>query len=437
MNNVQYATESGKTKSTVKPVFFQPKLTVNQPNDVHEQEADRTADHIMRMPLSSVGSGSFFKPSITAVQRKCHECEEEDKKMQRKESSTGKVQGDEQLDSYVGSLGSSGESLPAGSRQFFEPRFGRDFSGVRIHTDSLAAKSAQSINALAYTTGNNIVFNQGQYSPETSSGQKLMAHELTHVLQLGGGKLNNIQKAPADPPPVTQEVNQAATETISNAPAQYNDWNKTFHWDSKFQISYNLSSKRVTIVSRLFSVASDAVKATWKSAIEDRWGKGQFSLEAWDACDPKVFPIDVDIQWVPLPFMAHYVISPQSPGDTSGGRSGVGGTTGMTGWGTADATDVPHEYGHMLGNSEEYFTTNGVDYSAGGTKTGFRDPNAGIMNNPSNTPLPSNYESVRTGFAAMMPFPLNKVRVVPTGAYVPPMINCGGGPKNGNETAIA
>ena len=435
MNDVQYVAKECQTRPPQKGHFFQPKLTINQPNDVYEQQADHMADKVMRMPSSLINTDSFFKPLTTAIQRKCHECEEDDKKLHRKESSAGKVQGDGQLDSYVGSLNSSGQSMPASSRQFFEPRFGHSFSDVRVHTDAAAVQSAQSINALAYTAGNHIVFNQGQYSPETTSGQKLMAHELTHVVQQGGGKPDSVQRAPANPPPVTHEVSQAETETISNAPAQYNDWNKTFNWDSKFQVSYNLSSKRVTIVSRLYSTATDAEKAGWKNAIEARWGKGQFNLEAWDACEPKVFPIDVDIQWVTDPAKAHYTITPQHPGDMQNGRAGVGGTTGMTGWGTADTTDVPHEYGHMLGNSEEYFTTNGVDYTAGGTKTGFRDPNAGIMNNPSDAPLPKNYELVRTGFASMMPFPLNRVRVVPAGVYMPPMINCGDGPKN--STAIA
>jgi uncharacterized protein DUF4157 len=77
----------------------------------------------------------------------------------------------------------SGKALPESSRSFFEPRFGQDFSHVRIHHDHEAAGSAESINALAFTTGNNIVFNEGQYSPESEQGKKLLAHELTHVMQ--------------------------------------------------------------------------------------------------------------------------------------------------------------------------------------------------------------------------------------------------------------
>ena len=80
-------------------------------------------------------------------------------------------------------LNSSGQPLDAGTRAFMEPRFGHDFSLVRVHTDARAAESARSVNALAYTVGRNVVFGTGQYTPGTSEGRRLMAHELTHVVQ--------------------------------------------------------------------------------------------------------------------------------------------------------------------------------------------------------------------------------------------------------------
>ncbi|SDP92455.1 protein of unknown function [Mucilaginibacter sp. OK268] len=176
--------------------LIQPKLTVNQPNDIYEQEADSMADKVMRMTTPAHNENSFFKPVSDNIQRKCQHCEDEEK-LHRKENSDAATQGSHALDNYVGSLGASGQPLSESSRQFFEPRFGQDFSGVRIHTDSVAAKSAQSINALAYTTGNNIVFNSGQFSPESDSGKRLMAHELTHVVQQGKGiQPKLIQRAP-------------------------------------------------------------------------------------------------------------------------------------------------------------------------------------------------------------------------------------------------
>ncbi len=80
-------------------------------------------------------------------------------------------------------LSSPGQMLDAGTRAFMEPRFGHDFSNVRVHTDTKAVESARAVNALAYTVGRNVVFGTGQYSPGTGEGKRLMAHELTHVVQ--------------------------------------------------------------------------------------------------------------------------------------------------------------------------------------------------------------------------------------------------------------
>jgi hypothetical protein len=76
-----------------------------------------------------------------------------------------------------------GQPLDATARAFLEPRFGRDFSHVRVHTDARSAASARAVNARAYTVGRDIVFGPGQYAPHTSSGQKLLAHEIAHVVQ--------------------------------------------------------------------------------------------------------------------------------------------------------------------------------------------------------------------------------------------------------------
>lgn len=171
--------------------FIQPRLTINNPNDTYEQQADAMADAVMHMEGPAVqakgDTGSFFRPAavaITPVQRKCAHCEEE-QKAQRKEIDGQEAEANG-LESYVGSLNGGGQALPNEVRGFYEPRFGYDFSQVKVHTDTVAAKSAQFINALAYTSGNHIVFNSGQYSPATDSGKRLLGHELTHVVQQGG-----------------------------------------------------------------------------------------------------------------------------------------------------------------------------------------------------------------------------------------------------------
>lgn len=80
-------------------------------------------------------------------------------------------------------LSSPGKELSGETRAFFEPRFGQRFDQVRVHTDATAAESAKAVDAVAYTVGNNVVFNSGQYAPETERGKSLLAHELTHVVQ--------------------------------------------------------------------------------------------------------------------------------------------------------------------------------------------------------------------------------------------------------------
>jgi hypothetical protein len=177
--------------------YLQTKLSVNQPGDKFEQEADAMAERVLKMDTRSVASPQTINTIPPAVQRKCSHCEDEEKKkqLQRKESNADHPQVNDRMTGYLDGLHNSGAPFPQQARNYFEPRFGYDFSKVRIHTDTAAAQSARSINALAYTTSNNIVFNSGQYDPQTNAGKKLLGHELTHVIQQRQGK--TIQRAPA------------------------------------------------------------------------------------------------------------------------------------------------------------------------------------------------------------------------------------------------
>lgn len=173
-----FAAKKGRSNS----LFFQPKLTVGSPNDLYEREADAMADKVMRM---TDGNQTLQpKHTITPIQRTCAECEEEEERAQRKGSGQTPSEAPSIVHDVVHS--GAGRRLDDNTRGFMENRFGYDFSSVKIHDNTVAAKSAQSINALAYTSGNNIVFNKGQYSPDTNTGRKLLAHELTHTLQQGG-----------------------------------------------------------------------------------------------------------------------------------------------------------------------------------------------------------------------------------------------------------
>ncbi|MDB4923272.1 DUF4157 domain-containing protein [Mucilaginibacter sp.] len=196
--NANSATNFGRIPLFNSPSHhLQTKLIVNRPGDQFEREADAMAEHIL---LKDARPTSFLKSVNPAIRRKCSHCEEEEKEqqVQRKESKAGHPEVSDSMHSYLNGLNNAGMPLPQQVRGYFEPKFGYDFSKVRVHTDNEAARSAHSINALAYTTANNIVFNSGQYSPQTIEGKRLLGHELTHVIQQQQGRM--IQRAPDNKP---------------------------------------------------------------------------------------------------------------------------------------------------------------------------------------------------------------------------------------------
>ena len=137
---------------------IQTKLRIGGNDDALEREADAMAAHVMSAAAS-------MPPSRTR-------------------HSAGRNGGSADID---GLWNGTGHALDAATRNFMEPRFAHDFSGVRVHTDHAAAASAQALGALAYTTGDDVVFADGSYRPNTRQGRHLIAHELTHVVQQRNG----------------------------------------------------------------------------------------------------------------------------------------------------------------------------------------------------------------------------------------------------------
>jgi Domain of unknown function (DUF4157) len=212
----------------IKSGTLQAKLRIGQPGDKYEQEADRVADAVMRMPergvqrqvepeeeeeetLQSKPLAHQITPlvqvqrqegpeeeeetlqakplaeEITPLVQKQVEPEEEEEELQAKATSGRISEVNSNLESHILSLKGSGQPLRESARAYFEPRFGRDFSQVRVHTDAQAEETAQAVNARAFTVGRDVMFGKRQYAPGASQGQKLMAHELTHVVQQGVG----------------------------------------------------------------------------------------------------------------------------------------------------------------------------------------------------------------------------------------------------------
>lgn len=198
------------------------KLKIGQPGDRYEREADRIAERVVNMPDSQINPAAALSVKPAPLQRARlqfqgelrrqaaeeeeiqRQPEEEELQLQPAEEEEMQRQAAEEEEPLQAS-GDSGSNAPAVTpaaqagihnlpggnplspalRAFFEPRFGADFRGVRVHTDSQAADTAKSLNARAFTLGREVVFGAGEYSPATTQGKKLLAHELTHVVQQG------------------------------------------------------------------------------------------------------------------------------------------------------------------------------------------------------------------------------------------------------------
>jgi Domain of unknown function (DUF4157) len=115
------------------------------------------------------------------ITEECDDCASKHLKLQRRAISREQPSSIPSIVHEV--LSSPGQPLDLETCAFMEPRFGHDFSRVRVHTDARAAKSAKAVNALAYTVGRNVVFGAGQYAPQLAQGRQLLAHELAHVVQ--------------------------------------------------------------------------------------------------------------------------------------------------------------------------------------------------------------------------------------------------------------
>jgi Domain of unknown function (DUF4157) len=157
---------------------IQAKLLVGTVNDPMEDEADRVANQATHMPPPSVS----FAAAQPQISRKCAACEEEQEQIKNEPLGAQAAAG--QGPAIVQEvLRSPGRPLDPGVLTLMESRFGHDFSHVRVHIDTSAAESARAVNALAYTVGHHVIFDEGQYAPQTSSGVRLLAHELAHTLQ--------------------------------------------------------------------------------------------------------------------------------------------------------------------------------------------------------------------------------------------------------------
>jgi hypothetical protein len=184
LSKVVSAIKSTPSKPQTSPApSIQTKLTVSEPGDQYEEEADRVADQVMRMaapPPPPAGEDEENKsgglpPLVQA-------------------SADGVPAVTPDLEASIRQLKGTGHPLPGTERTFFEERLNVDLSNVRVHTGPDAVQASRDLRARAYTVGSDIAFNEDQYQPGSSDGRQLLAHELTHVVQQGGAA--RLKRAP-------------------------------------------------------------------------------------------------------------------------------------------------------------------------------------------------------------------------------------------------
>ncbi len=161
-------------------------MTIGEPNDKYEKEADAVANKVMMMPNNSSSAHMQSGSGGPDISMKCAECEQEDKVQMKpvvQRSGDGTLQASSSFTGRLNSRKGQGKPLPTNVNQEMSGKMGADFSDVHIHTDSNAIQMSQDIGAQAFTHGKDIFFNKSKYDPGSNKGKHLLAHELTHVTQ--------------------------------------------------------------------------------------------------------------------------------------------------------------------------------------------------------------------------------------------------------------
>lgn len=185
---------------------IQPVLRLSSTSDPAEREAERIARQIVSMPEpapSGAALGAHRSPLLVA------------RAPEARPAAEGAVEA--AVEAGIRRSASGGVLLSRQTRNFLEPRFGANFGGVRIHTDSNAANLATRVGARAFTFGRHIFFNEGQYRPDTRDGMELLAHELTHTIQQSETVQPDVDAA-GEAPRVTERAEpQASRLGLSDA----------------------------------------------------------------------------------------------------------------------------------------------------------------------------------------------------------------------------
>jgi len=192
----------------VESLNVQAKLTVSSPDDEYEREADQVAYAVTRASAPSV-QRQAEEPEEEEPEEEEEEEEEGEERVQAKLSEGQPNMVSEDLEANINAARGTGQPLPDSIRTSLEPQLGHDFSQVHIHTDAKADTLSRQLSAEAFTTGNDVFFRDGAYQPSSDSGKKLIAHELTHVVQQSAVPVLQRQAVEA---PATEEKGKGEKE---------------------------------------------------------------------------------------------------------------------------------------------------------------------------------------------------------------------------------
>jgi Domain of unknown function (DUF4157) len=234
---------------------LQAKLTVNEPGDSYEREADRIIDQVMATPACTRVSGA--PPHIQRFSGQSHE-----------QTAIASASVDQVL-------ASPGRPLQPALRQDMEQRFGHDFSRVRVHAGAAAEQSARDVNATAYTVGHDIVFGGGVFAPGTHQGRRLIAHELTHVVQQSGAAGGLVGQVVASPALQRQGVSdrtdkepKALLSPIELFSAWANPWRKRH---SDFAMQEDALRKKIHAAAWKLAAVMQGVENAYARAQAELW----------------------------------------------------------------------------------------------------------------------------------------------------------------------
>jgi len=322
--------QTHETGSFFSPVAIQPKLKVGAPDDPHERQADRVAEAVVSSPAPAIQQYAD-ENSGEILQRTCTECEEEEGLQMKTAAGQSAGAAPPGISQKIQNAG-VGSRLPESVNSEMSQKIGADFSDVNIHTGPEASLLNQSLGARAFTHGADVFFNSGEYNPGSKEGKRLLAHELTHVVQQG--RLDSFYKVIQK-----QDMGMSTSQARSDPP---------YGWDSAYSLEISGDDVIITVRANInpdAGVTAAEIEQTKENTRREfrRYFDQRFTLQSSDG---NSYMLHVDIEYV------------DSGEDLVINLHSGAGHDNLSNWFVAsNPIDRAHEMGHQIGLLDEYVDT--------------------------------------------------------------------------------